>query len=103
MPLILRSAMSSGCKRYRNKVIIIIITFIVIVITIIIIIIIIYYYDYYCFKIVYTWKYDNISLYEQCVPEIMIQLHQALCKLVAALMEYLDTTSSEGVGYQARR
>ena len=103
MPLILRSAMSSGCKRYRNKVIIIIITFIVIVITIIIIIIIIiYYYDYYCFKIVYTWKY-NISLYEQCVPEIMIQLHQALCKLVAALMEYLDTTSSEGVGYQARR
>ena len=60
MPLILRSAMSSGCKRYRNKVIIIIITFIVIVITIIIIIIIIYYYDYYCFKIVYTWKYDNI-------------------------------------------
>ena len=103
MPLILRSAMSSGCKRYRNKVIIIIITFIVIVITIIIIIIIIiYYYDYYWFKIVYTWKY-NISLYEQCVPEIMIQLHQALCKLVAALMEYLDTTSSEGVGYQARR
>ena len=101
MPLILRSAMSSGCKRYRNKVIIIIITFIVIVITIIIIIII-YYYDYYWFKIVYTWKY-NISLYEQCVPEIMIQLHQALCKLVAALMEYLDTTSSERVGYQARR
>ncbi|CAH3032210.1 unnamed protein product [Pocillopora meandrina] len=39
----------------------------------------------------------------ECVPEIMIQLHQALCKLVAALMEYLDMTSSEGVGYQARR
>lgn len=33
--------MSSGCKRYRNKVIIIIITFIVIVITIIIIIILV--------------------------------------------------------------
>lgn len=30
------------------------------------------------------------------VPENIVQLHQALCKLMAALMEYL------GVGYQAR-
>lgn len=30
------------------------------------------------------------------VPENIVQLHQALCKLMAALMEYL------GIGYQAR-
>lgn len=37
------------------------------------------------------------------VPENTIQLHRALCKLIATLMEYLDNTSSKGVGDQTRR